>query len=635
VFNVNVFIQKYSNCTFEDDESLEVYNDIIRSFAMVNVDWSRTDSYMMLVGSYSFAVRLMVSAIWGVCREQKLECLDLTQVFDLMLEISDMLTKPSESSFVQLSYKTELANMISHIASCWIPIARTDLKADAISSKLIELLNALEPIFSANLFLGDNEVWTNASFIHIFECLLVVFEALGKVQDSSNIIRKNAALKNKLDMILKTVFPAICKTLYFLLSDPKPENERDRSIILGCLFQLCRMDDLVPIHVWNSSIEKFQTIPLLLTMFSTWAVNQANILDCSFPEQIIEVLLCFATRPVSAEQLVSNGVIACFSNNFLTPQLMEGNLESYNNQGRSQLHRIWCLKLAVVSQLLRLFGNNVEFFEQSIGFARLYEKQRSSGSNANKRQSLSLGNLEELERLTEMFYELGRNIQIHSGMAEIHWVWMSDFQDNCLRLLSMYGFLFKSPLELLSRFKALPQEQKGFGVKLDRESCTFVEIKMITITRNILSFLRLSTQVNLLLSADLSVNTVPNVSLILQPTMGSFGDQIASFGTMFDIIRHFVQKFRKGFGRAKYGMADSVLIVETGLAIVAVQIILLNYCDADFADVQKELVNEYFETLKDFDALTSEPNQDNEILAGCKEFLTFLANLETRIIMRW
>ena len=83
--------------------------------------------------------------------------------------------------------------------------------------------------------------------------------------------------------------------------------------------------------------------------------------------------------------------------------------------------------------------------------------------------------------------------------------WTDFFQDKCLLILSLYGHLFKSPLDLDARIARIPREQRQHISRdeaSDEKFKEFIESKMLSNVLLATLFLRCSTGAEHLIASD-------------------------------------------------------------------------------------------------------------------------------------
>lgn len=340
----------------------------------LNINWSKVDSYFVMVDSYEFAFKLFVSDLRKGGIAAKLNVLTVNELYEAILELSKLLSLHRDVSEMHIKYKSHFASLVFFLLGHWIPSVNVDLQnSEEFSSMLLSIIRLLLDGLAINEYpLGDKD---SAFHCDIFSGVLIILQKLSEVDWI------NTKSSTEITNIYRDLVPVVCENLFYLL-DRRENDERSLTVLLGSLFELIRVESGLPLMVWHHTVERFQIIPLLLKYFSDWTLftvgYATNVLELqsSVPEQIMEVLLCFASQFQSATSLYSHGLMALFCNNALTSWLAKGQVKAYTELGtRSRIHHVWCLMVAIVSQMLYFLGNRIEFLEYSIGFSKLHQAQ--------------------------------------------------------------------------------------------------------------------------------------------------------------------------------------------------------------------------------------------------------------------
>ena len=621
VYNVQLFADKLQGCTFEDDDSVEICNTIMEKMALLNIDWSRTDSQLVMVRSYAFAVRVMLSHVWVTVKDKNLSSLTTSQVFNTILELCDLLREHNDSRPIHVAYKTELASLIVFMVGQWIPYSTGE---EDLGLKLVELLEKLEKALLLKAFpLGPAGQFSAYSFhSYIIQSILLTLQAYHKLPISQ--------YPKRLLTTLEKLVPAIFEGLYYVMIDPNERNSQERSVLLCIVFELCRADIKIPISIWIDSLERYHTIPLLINFMSGWQILDVHDIHTSPLEQILEILISLSSQKRSAELLHSHGIMSAFCNNTVSTLIIEGKVQTYSPLGRTQLHRVWSLMIATVSQLMSHLKDHDEFVNHCVGFVRLFGHKLITAFDLENPRLLSLGSIDELNRITGLFFSVANAIGgQRDTLGEL--LSIQPFQEQLLRILSLFSSLLNSPYEFASRIKNLPKEQRGMVTDVD-EFKTLLDIRLLSIIRNIMSFIYLSSNAESTLLSGSSRFVEVNMALILQPNMTSYWDQLASFGTLFDLIRFLTHRIRKIFEsstRDEQVTSTMILIIESCLSVLASQTIVLAQLEDEGSETRKEMTNEYLQTLKELKTLLNEaaPSWNSRSIHEAKDFICFLQKL--------
>lgn len=624
VFDVNLYLEKFSGSIFGDDKALSVCEQMVAALANFNINWSRTDAYLALISSHAFAMDIFVKTLWIKMREKGVQDVSEEQILLSIVNIASLLKEHRDVRPMYISYKTELSRLIFFMLGHWLPSAKAKYGKD-LTKKVIPLLESLcESLMLQNCPLGPVGTLSQFTFHqNIFASVLIILQNLPD----------NDVAPSELDAALAEISPAVCEGLYYLLSaESNAEDLENETILLAIICEITKLKLHISVSIWSQPLERYQTIPLLLKRYVRWQISSNMREDAgNSPEQILEVILCLSSHHASAHSLYANGVMSALCNNALSQELANGNIASYQGNGRVFYHKIWCLMIAIVTQLVGFLGSRSEVLEYAVGFIRLYQKQCMNGLEYRDHISISLGGLEEHERLTQLFYTVIRS----SSNADIYGNLILDCQDKLLNTLALFSFLIKSPHQLQTRIESLSREQKGSEMSSDNYRGV-LDVKIGCIIRNIMMFLCLSSKAESNLDMDTAGSTSEN-TLILQQTMTSFEDQSASFGTLFDISRYAMQGIRdcieKPAPQSKEHLERFIMIAETDLTLIGSQISTLSLSEDDMPDIRKELSSEFSQTLVELKGVLGNAGKKFGISPAIEEanaFLNFFAGVWAR-----
>jgi hypothetical protein len=376
VYDVDLFRQKTADpFDAENTETIDLVESLI---CAINKNWSQTDSYMVMFRSFGFALRLLVSRIWCASRTKSSKLLEMQHVYACLSELLKLLSEHSDVTNVHLTYKAELSSLIAYVLGHWLPVAKAECSSVEMIGKLVEILQALMESMMMNVCsLGPaGYLSKDAPFReHVFSSFLLVSQALSELE------WKASTDERQIIQLSKEIVPAICEGMNYLLfdsSDSEDSCDWGLSVLLALLYEITRTDKGIPLYIWRNEFEKYQLIPLLLHSFSQWSLRADDTLtaaDSTAPEQTMELLLSLSGHPATAAILISHGLMGHFCHNTLTHLLQEGAVQVYTNGSRSQVHRVWCIMVSIVSQLLRFVEGDAQLFQYALGFSRLYQNQ--------------------------------------------------------------------------------------------------------------------------------------------------------------------------------------------------------------------------------------------------------------------
>ncbi|KAG0361104.1 nucleoporin subcomplex protein binding to Pom34-domain-containing protein [Gamsiella multidivaricata] len=305
-------------------------------------------------------------------------------------------------------------------------------------------------------------------------------------------------------------------------------------VLLALLEELCH-------PVWNPypalwipilrNVDVFRfNLQLCARSFSTGDYDNRP----SFFEGSLNFLLALANVPEMAAYLCDAGVMSMLAHNGLTPLLQNGLISHLDEAhgDRGNWHHAWCMMLATVTGLLRSMGPSDAFLQMLIGFIQLYGNQVSKGLDTSTDRPLTSAKLEEMERITMLFYELSKHdLRLEFlGGGEL----LRAFFDRSAFILQHSVHLFTHPHTLASViFPVTTKEQKD---KEDSVLSTAIEGKLAAVVRNILSAILAWTDPAVILTK--SSLEWPLRKAIIPPFMNTPVYEPASIGTLFDLTQY-------------------------------------------------------------------------------------------------
>jgi nuclear pore complex protein Nup188 len=226
------------------------------------------------------------------------------------------------------------------------------------------------------------------------------------------------------------------------------------------------------VSLWLPTLEKYNLIPLLLNVFSnTQQLNdKAGSQHSLYVEGALELLLHLACLPAAASKLASSGIMATFSSNPIASSLVDGSLSPSNGMERNLDHRLWCLLLLIIGEIL-CNVNEFRFAESVVGFVRLYWKQIEHSLHLPQDSKVTCGVLEEIEAVTQLFYGLAQSeAQQRSLWSENDAALLGVCDDMLFRILDQSVFLLRHPGILTYRVTAVDRDDKYASYRATAEA---------------------------------------------------------------------------------------------------------------------------------------------------------------------
>ncbi|KAI8891376.1 hypothetical protein K501DRAFT_235425 [Backusella circina FSU 941] len=456
-------------------------------------------------------------------------------------------------------------------------------------------------ILSASCNLLQRENFTALNSIHdrtairfhrpLLETIMLCIDTLFSIVSSLTSTRSS---EDRFKSCITTLLNVICESFRVLVikagsysasgsSIPEEVAEsciKDVTVVVSLLQKLVHPTYKISEDVWLSILETHKTIPSLLDLFYGGVqltvqevdrqINNTQTMDITpYAETALYFLLLLSNIPEAAKQLVNGGLFVSFCNNSLTSRLQQGGLDlflRFNNGSsdnktllveRNPLHSIWCQMLGVISNVMRTLGGDESILSNTVNFMQVYSAQigrafeHANGSNDSiygfsSAESLSSPSLEEMERISLIFFGLSQNL---SHFTQIPTDLFGSYKDCSLVLLHRYNYHLTHPTQMESQLYPIDNTERELAQvfvghdgdesqinnKKPQSKLALKILKIIlTIAHYTLTSLVIQTNADVIL-------TTPDIewpfgNTIIYPDMRNNQENGCSFGTLIEYI---------------------------------------------------------------------------------------------------
>ncbi|KAJ3120533.1 hypothetical protein HK098_004537 [Nowakowskiella sp. JEL0407] len=442
--------------------------------------------------------------------------------------------------------------------------------------------------------------------------------------------------------------------------------------------------------IWLPILEQTRVFSSFLMLFAKEVANAVQISgfngessSCWNGTGLMHLFLALSSVPKAAEKLAVHGLLDVFSNNEVSPILAVGKVQPYTGPisqakhmigissevsgqasgERSAVHRIWCACVSIISQCLShhhrasrnlqfgssktepVLASSRQFLTGVAGFIGATSAQISAAvtrcsaiEDASTTIQLTIASLEEVEKITELYYEIsfaeffsggeesdevsalnmyGGRVQIgkrHSGSKVADRVSTSNkYPQQIGALLSNYVYLFTHPAVMKSRIVPITRDEK------DRSSTEFMKTAtdlMRRTVRNVINYFVLVTDSQFVISHPYAPAEWPFGNIVVSPTLswnfavdggniggGNGGNEmdgidgeeelakapVVSVGTLIEIFQHVLELFDVEYGKGASGIESAKILLEIGestLLLVSTQMAL--FMNSPHVDVNRK-----------------------------------------------
>lgn len=584
-------------CGNNTDDSL--FNGI----RQINISLSRMDAFLYKIKGWKGLIEIItVSSLDKVWRKDNPLAHDGSEYLVEILEsVLDRFKSESREGFAMDILRQDLSELIFFISG---QIVKNSVLPTAFLQKIVSLLVPIQECMRVDfLKLGPIGQFSAYNFqIILMASSLLVLRAydcsMRKIKKG-----KTEEIEKSVKEGLQIVFPVVITGLSFIINGILAQiavNNEDLSLLLTFFTEIVRTNASLSPESWIPILDQSRLIENLGTIFSQSLLIPS--IPLTIAEQILELFLALSKDPLVVELLAVNGIVSYFSNNCFSETIVEGKMDSYCNYEQNPSHKIWCLMLSIISNMLLHLGHSSQFIEEVYGFIKLYQNQIL---RSLKLSPLTYGNVSEVLRVSEMFYGLAR---AKKGLTESDV--LCGYQDFGLRLLGEVSFLFRSPNEFQKTAKVVSLQEKALLDVDEPENRTLaksrfflnVELQLVYLCRNLMAHFRSTTRADEML--NMSISATHTSQNIFQMTMQSHGIQGCSIGSLFDIFRYLSSLLLKRLennSQQQVLAAESTLsfTMESCLAVIVTQIAVWSSMGELDISLVRELRNELNQSLQD------------------------------------
>ncbi|KAF9426471.1 hypothetical protein BGZ94_006481 [Podila epigama] len=512
----------------------------IRTVLHVNLNWSVVNAQLQRLSAWRFFIQVLTETFGSSILAKENSTVHGSGAFyQFLLDLLAHIELDTHDSRILRTARHDCCLMLQAVIEHTPTTSLSDKKN--LAANFPEVLNKLQKVIQSKDIALLEAIQDNkdgdASPVTLLLTLLMCYRSMHdkQVLDAldGDSLRELQQSVNVALPLLANCFAVVCEK--HLLGQHDHSNHL--VILLSLLEEICR-------PVWNphpalwipifGHLEVFRlNIHLCARSFST--ADYEN--RASYFEGSLSLLLALSNVPEMAVHLVDAGVMSMFSHNGLSPLLQRGEVahldETHGDRGN--WHHAWCMMIAVVTNILRHMSGSEAFMQSLIAFIHLYGSQISEGLDTSTDRPLTSAKLEEMERITMLFYELSKNESRLKvlGASDV----LKAFFDRSLFILQHAIHLFTHPHTMASVIVPITrtehkEKEAGQGLTL----VTLIEGKLAAVVRNILgAILAWTDPATVLTKSNIEW---PVRKTIIAPISNTPVYEPASIGTLFDLVQY-------------------------------------------------------------------------------------------------
>ncbi|PBL00664.1 hypothetical protein ARMGADRAFT_982963 [Armillaria gallica] len=327
-------------------------------------------------------------------------------------------------------------------------------------------------------------------------------------------------ISQMIEASLNTVIDAMRVVLAAARSRADVELDRDLELLVS-VFEQCSRPDINPSpSIWLAKCQETNVVAASLQLFARIdlvGLSDLPLLITRHAPLYVPHLLLFhmalASIPSAAERLASDGVLAAYSNNMISPAISAGSIDvdiAELTGDRSPAHYVYCSMLAVVSGVIGALGSNSHYFDaEACGLVQLYSDQITRALSWSIGDVISLPLLEEIEQVVHLFYSIAESSPPTPNQNTMVEKTLRLFTHHALHLMQQLNYAITHPNQLASLFEAVTKEEQTLVDKeppasdpLKRPLVVYLVHRLYRLSSNIIATLISISQAFTVLSGE-------------------------------------------------------------------------------------------------------------------------------------
>ncbi|KAG5644795.1 hypothetical protein DXG03_007617 [Asterophora parasitica] len=288
-----------------------------------------------------------------------------------------------------------------------------------------------------------------------------------KVLNAEQRLSVSAMVESSLTLIvdaLKLVFESACTRV-------DPELDRDMELLVAVFEQCTKPEINTSSSLW---LARCQETDIIRGSFNLYV--HADLVGLSdlplllakkqplYAPHLLVFHMTLVSNPVAAERVASDGVLAAYSNNFISAAISAGMIDVVLPElpgERSPAHRAYCSMLAIVAAVISALGRYNHYFDaEASGFVQLYGDQIVRALRWTIGDPITFALLEEIEQVVNLFQSIALSAPASSNTNPIVDKVLRTFSDHALQLLQQLNYAITHPNHLTSLFEPLTSEER-------------------------------------------------------------------------------------------------------------------------------------------------------------------------------
>ena len=389
----------------------------------------------------------------------------------------DLAREKREGDMMATIYSSRLAILLALLEVAWF--SPQDSKEETTS--FLELVANIRGIILNEAQSPSRSLLSNLSSPShrillqiIFFCVKNCRTLLGrpKVLNAEQRLSINQLIESALSFVIDGL------RVVFVAAQNRRDLDLDRDMeLLVTVFDQCTRSDICNSSTfWLARCQETDVIRVSLELYVR--IDLVGLSDLPlllsrkqplYAPHILLFHMSLVRHYAAAERLASEGLLAAYSNNFITSAVSKGLIDVVLPElpgQRSPAHMAYCNMVSIVAGVIGLLGRSNHYFDsEACGFVQLYGDQISRTLSWTMNEPLTFPLLDELDQVVNLFYAIASSIPSSAKPTPVVDKVLRVFTNHALRLLQQINYAISHPNHLLSLFEPVTTEEK---VRLDK-----------------------------------------------------------------------------------------------------------------------------------------------------------------------
>ena len=213
-----------------------------------------------------------------------------------------------------------------------------------------------------------------------------------------------------------------------------------------------------------------------------------------YAPHLLQLHMALASHATTAEQLMSEGILTVYSNNFISSAISNGQigivLPEFPGE-RSPAHVAFCSMVSIIATIIAAFGRYNHYLDAEVcAFVQLYSGQFARALTWTIGDPITYPLLEEMEQTVNLFYAVAISSVSQADVATEQV--LDFFKVHALNLLQQLNYAITHPNHITSLFEPVTVEER---TQLEKEKPSTDPLKRSFVTRLIHRICGLSSNV--------------------------------------------------------------------------------------------------------------------------------------------